>query len=249
MKKRAPSVVLLSGGLDSTVTAAVARRERPRNPLALLHVNYGQKSEARELKAFRKIADFFQVPDLLLLDFSHLKKIGGSSLTDAGKKIPEKHPGAGIPTTYVPFRNANLLAAAVSWAEVIGADRIYIGVNEPDSRHYPDTRAEFIRAFGRAVKLGTKPKTRITLHTPLIRLRKSGIIRLGHQLEAPFHLTWSCYRGGPRPCGRCSSCLIRGRGFQKAGLSDPLSPEKSLVRKKSRALNRKRVQRSVSEIS
>jgi len=235
MRKRAPSVVLLSGGLDSTVTAAVARRDRPRNPLALLHINYGQKSQARELKAFRRIAVFFQSDRLLTLDFSHLKKIGGSSLTDPKAKIPEKHPGAGIPTTYVPFRNANLLAAAVAWAEVIGADRIYIGVNEPDSRHYPDTRAEFIRAFGRAVRLGTKPGARIALHTPLIRLRKCGIVRLGHRLGAPLHLTWSCYRGGLRPCGRCSSCLIRGKGFQQAGLPDPLSPKKSLGRNKIRS--------------
>lgn len=240
MGKRAPSVVLLSGGLDSTVTAAVARRDRPRNPLALLHINYGQKSQARELKAFRMIAGFFRADRLLTLDFYHLKKIGGSSLTETGKKIPDRHPGTGIPTTYVPFRNANLLAAAVAWAEVIGADRIYIGVNEPDSRHYPDTRAEFIRAFGRAVSLGTKPKTRITLHTPLIRLKKSGIVRLGHQLGAPLHLTWSCYRGGPRPCGRCSSCLIRGKGFQQAGLPDPLSPKKSLGREKSRAPRKNR---------
>jgi len=226
MKKRAPSIVLLSGGLDSAVTAAVARRDRPRHPLALLHINYGQKSETRELKAFRRIADFFPAPYRLILDFSHLRKIGGSSLTDPKKKIPEKHPGTGTPTTYVPFRNANLLAAAVAWAEVIGADRIYIGVNEPDSRHYPDTRVEFIRAFGRAVELGTRPESRIALHAPLLRLKKSGIIRLGHRLGAPFHLTWSCYRGGPRPCGRCSSCLIRGKGFHEAGLADPLLPEK-----------------------
>lgn len=239
MKKRAPSIVLLSGGLDSTVTAAVARRDRPRNPLALLHINYGQKSEARELKSFRRIADFFAAPCRLTLDFSHLRKIGGSSLTDPKMKIPGKHPGTGIPTTYVPFRNANLLAAAVAWAEVIGADRVYLGVNEPDSRHYPDTRLEFIRAFGRAVSLGTKPNTRITLHAPLLRLRKSGIVRLGYKLGAPFHLTWSCYQSGSRPCGRCSSCLIRGEGFQKAGFPDPFFPEKSLGRKNSRALNRK----------
>ena len=167
-KNKRPSIALVSGGLDSAVAAAIARRDRPRHPLALLHLSYGQKARTRELKAFRKIARLLQAEFQLTSELHHLKKIGGSSLTESRQRIPARSPAGGTPSTYVPFRNANLLAAAVAWAEVIGADRIYLGVSEPDSRHYPDTRAGFIRAFNRAVELGTKPKTRIKIFSPLI---------------------------------------------------------------------------------
>lgn len=226
-RKKPASLVILSGGLDSTVAAAVARRDRPDHPLALLHCDYGQKARNRERQAFRKISRYFKAEHALSCRLSHLKEAGGSSLTETRHPIPDRHPRSGFtPTTYVPFRNANLLAVAVSRAEVIGADRIYLGVSEPDSSHYPDTRAAFLRAFQRAIDLGTKPDTRIRIHIPLIHLTKAEIVRLGRRVGAPFHLTWSCYRGGSRPCGRCSSCRIRRRGFTEAGIQDPLIPGK-----------------------
>ena len=232
-RRRKPiSLALVSGGLDSTVAALVARRERPGRPLALLHLDYGQKARSRERRAFRKIAAFLQAEHVLISELRHLKHIGGSSLTDSHRPVPSHAPRPGsTPTTYVPFRNANLLAAAAAWAESIGADRIYLGISEPDSRHYPDTRASFLRAFQQAVGLGTKPSTTITLRAPLIRLSKSEIVRLGHRLGVPFHLTWSCYRGGLSPCNRCASCRLRRRGFAEAGIPDSIFPDRP-VRKK-----------------
>lgn len=224
-RNKSVSLALVSGGLDSTVAAVVARRDRPGHPLALLHLDYGQKARTRERRAFRKIAAFLQAKHILVLELRHLKHIGGSSLTEARRPVPGRSPRPGTtPTTYVPFRNANFLAAAAAWAEVIGADRIYLGLSEPDSRHYPDTRASFLRAFQQAVDQGTKPDTTISLRAPLIRLSKSEIVRLGHRLGAPFHFTWSCYRGGPSPCNRCASCRLRRRGFAEAGIPDPLFP-------------------------
>jgi len=215
------SVVSLSGGLDSCVAAAVARSEGYR--LALLHADYGQLTEARERRAFEAIADFYGAERRLVVPFAGLRAIGGSALTDPGIALPEGDLGReGVPVSYVPFRNAHLLATAVSWAEVLGAQAIHVGFVEEDSSGYPDCREAFLRAFEAAAELGTKPTTRISLKAPLIHLRKRAIVALGVALGAPLELTWSCYQGSDLACGRCDSCLLRLRGFKEAGVADPI---------------------------
>ncbi len=214
------SVVLLSGGMDSCVCAAIAVGEsRP----AFLHVSYGQRTAARELHAFRAIADFYGIIDRFEARADYLAQIGGSSLTDTSRHVEgtdRRRPG--IPSTYVPFRNANLLAIAVSWSEVIGAERVYIGAVEQDSPGYPDCRRSFFDAFSRAADLGTRPETRIEVCTPLIEMSKSEIVRAGTELGAPLHLTWSCYVDSETPCGKCDSCELRRRAFADAGIADPV---------------------------
>lgn len=215
MKK---SVVLLSGGLDSAVTAAIAAKK---SRCTFVHVNYGQRTEGRELKAFKEIARHYGAKTLVA-DISHLKKIGGSALTDKSIEVPKGRLGRrGIPVTYVPFRNAHLLSIAVSAAEAIGAAEVYIGAVEEDSSGYPDCREAFFKAFERAVTLGTKNR-KIRIKTPLIHKRKAEIVRLGMRLKAPLHLTWSCYKSSSRACGECDSCLLRLRGFKEAGVVDPI---------------------------
>ena len=219
-RTRFTAVVLASGGLDSCVAAAVARRDYD---LALLHANYGQRSLEQELEAFRAQAAFYQAAATLEVDLNYLGVIGGSSLTDLDQPVPtgEVEP-PGIPSTYVPFRNTNLLAAAVAWAEVLGAKAVFIGANVLDNPGYPDCRPEYFEAFNRLIELGTRPETHLAIHTPLIHLDKAGIVRLGLELGAPLELTWSCYQDGIRACGRCSSCRLRLKGFAAAGLPDPI---------------------------
>ena len=217
------AVCLVSGGLDSCVAAAVAAKEY--EP-AFLHVNYGQRTEARELRAFRKIADFYGVRYRLVADVPALKQIGGSALTDEGLAIPEGTISTdGIPITYVPFRNAHFLAIAVSWGEVLGAKKIFIGASQVDFSGYPDCRASFFEAFNRVIQEGTRPETEIVIETPLINLTKAEIVKLGIKLGAPLHLTWSCYQNEEVACGRCESCLLRLKGFRKAGVKDPIPYE------------------------
>jgi len=219
------SIVLVSGGMDSCVTAAEAAKTYR---LAFLHVNYGQRTEDRELRAFNELADHFQVEKRLVVSIEHLKVIGGSSLTDSSIPIPELSTPhsplgtSGIPNTYVPFRNAHLLAIAVSWAEVIGAKKIFIGAVEEDSSGYPDCREVFYQAFNKVIETGTRPETRVEIVTPLIHLNKSEIVRKGAGLGAPFSLTWSCYQGSEKACGRCESCALRLKGFREAGVKDPI---------------------------
>lgn len=217
------AVVSLSGGLDSCVAAAVARSEG--HELALLHADYGQLTEARERRAFEAIADFYQVAPArrLVIPFANLRAIGGSALIDPGIALPEGDlERADIPASYVPFRNAHLLATAVSWAEVLGAEAIYVGFVEEDSSGYPDCREAFLKAFETAANLGTRPETRLSLRAPLIHLKKSAIVRWGLELGAPLDLTWSCYQGQEEACGHCDSCLLRLRGFAEAGRPDPI---------------------------
>src|SRR5271157_6602041 len=197
------AVVLMSGGLDSCVTAAAAQKDFE---LAAFHANYGQRTLERELTAFRAQTAFFQAVRILEADLLYLGAMGGSSLTDLNRPVPIGEDGPGIPSTYVPFRNTNLLAAAVAWAEVLGAEAIFIGANVLDNPGYPDCRPEYYKAFNRLVELGTRPETHIRIHTPLIRLDKAGIIRQGFKLGAPLGLTWSCYQAGEAACGQCSSC-------------------------------------------
>jgi len=221
------AVVAVSGGMDSCVTAAIAN-EKYR--LAFAHINYGQRTEKRELKAFKDIADYFKVEERLIVDYSHLSKIGGSSLTDKNIDVTKadlenkKYLPAGrqVPTSYVPFRNANILSACVSWAEVLNAKAVFLGAVYEDSSGYPDCRPEFFSAFEKMVELGTKPETKIKIETPVIRLSKAEIIKKGIALNAPLHLTWSCYQNEDKACGVCDSCALRLRGFQLAGVEDPI---------------------------
>jgi len=215
------AVCLVSGGMDSCVTAAIAREEN--DDLAFLHVSYGQRTEKRERFAFEALADHFEVKSRLVISLEHLAQIGGSSLTDSSIPVTAADlSAAGIPSSYVPFRNAHLLSAAVSWSEVIGAGFIYIGAVAEDSSGYPDCRPEFYDAFQRVVDLGTRPETHITIKTPVIYMRKSEIVRKGFELSAPLHLTWSCYQASEVACGNCDSCALRLRAFREAGLADPI---------------------------
>ena len=222
------AVVAVSGGMDSCVTAAIAN-EKYR--LAFAHINYGQRTEKRELKAFEDIADYFNVKERLIIDYTHLSKIGGSSLTDIDIPVSkadlnnERNMPAGrhVPTSYVPFRNANIISACVSWAEVLNAKAVFIGAVYEDSSGYPDCRPEFFSAFEKMTELGTKPETKIKIETPIIHLSKSEIVKKGIELNAPLHLTWSCYQNEDVACGVCDSCALRLRGFQMAGVEDPIT--------------------------
>jgi len=216
------SIVLVSGGMDSCVTAAIAVSEC--DAVAFLHVSYGQRTESRERKAFNDIADHYGVIEHLDVSIEHLAKIGGSSLTDERIAVTEADlHSKEIPTSYVPFRNANMLSIAVSWAEVIDANAIYVGAVTEDSSGYPDCRPEFYEAFQKVIDSGTKPHTNIEIRTPIIHLSKAEIVRKGVELHAPLHLTWSCYRSENAACGTCDSCALRLRGFERAGVRDPMS--------------------------
>jgi len=215
------AIVLVSGGMDSCVTAAVAREES--GEIALLHISYGQLTEARERRAYNAIADFYGVEKRLDVSIEYLAKIGGSSLTDDSIAVGEADlTSSEIPNTYVPFRNGNMLSIAASWAEVLGAPAIYIGAVAEDSSGYPDCRLQFYEAFQTAIDAGTRPETRIDIRTPIIHLSKAEIVRRGIELAAPLELTWSCYRSEDIACGKCDSCALRLRGFELAGVADPI---------------------------
>ncbi len=214
------AVVLASGGMDSCVTTAVAARDFD---LAMLHLNYGQRTEHRELRAFHAIADHYHAAARLVVSMEHLARIGGSSLTDPSIPVSRADLQAkGIPTSYVPFRNANFLSVATSWAEVLGAEAIFVGAVEEDSSGYPDCRRSFYDAFEAAIREGTKPSTRLSIVTPVITLSKAEIVRKAVALEAPIAMTWSCYVSDDLACGVCDSCALRLRGFRQAGVEDPI---------------------------
>lgn len=213
------AVVLLSGGMDSCVCAALAARDYA---AAALHVSYGQRTEHRERQSFLAICDRLNIQDKLLVRNSALRAIGGSALTDENIAVPAASAiSHDIPVTYVPFRNAHFLSVAVSWAEVLGAAKIYIGAVEPDSSGYPDCRPAYYEAFNRVIAAGTK-EGNIEIVTPLIAMHKVEIIRLGLELDVPFDLTWSCYSREDRACGQCDSCMLRLRAFMAAGATDPI---------------------------
>jgi 7-cyano-7-deazaguanine synthase len=215
------AICLVSGGMDSCVTAAIANHEN--DELAFLHVSYGQRTEKRERKAFEALADHFNVKSRLVISLEQLAKIGGSSLTDADIPVTTANLASkSIPSSYVPFRNAHLLAAAVSWGEVIEASSIYIGAVAEDSSGYPDCRPEFYEAFQSAIDTGTKPETQLTIRTPVIHMKKSEIVQKGVELGTPLHLTWSCYQESELACGNCDSCALRLRAFREAGTTDPI---------------------------
>lgn len=215
------AVVLLSGGMDSAVCAAIAKQNGLE--IAALHLNYGQRTENKELQCFNNLCLHFQVKHKLIVDVSHLSKIGGSSLTDTKIDVPKANlDSKEIPITYVPFRNANILAIGVSWAEVIKAKYIYIGAMEQDSSGYPDCRQAFFDSYNQMIKLGTKPDTNIEIITPIMNNTKEDIVRIGTKLNVPFQYTWSCYQNNDIACGECDSCALRLRGFNKMGIIDPI---------------------------
>ncbi|MFZ0738960.1 MAG: 7-cyano-7-deazaguanine synthase QueC [Candidatus Acidiferrales bacterium] len=221
MAEKPKAVVLLRGGMDSCVTAAIAKTT---HRLALLHASYGQRTEARELQSFHEIGDFYGVRERLVIRLDSLSQIGGSALTDASITVPESGVNAReIPITYVPFRNAHFLSAAVSWAEVIGARTIFVGAVAEDSSGYPDCRPEYYRAFEEVIRIGTRPETHIEIATPVIGMRKSEIVRRGIALGAPLDHTWSCYQFEDEACGMCDSCRLRLRAFAEAGQPDPIA--------------------------
>lgn len=214
------AVVLASGGMDSCVTTAIAAQD---HRLAMLHVAYGQRTERRELQAFNALADFYQAERRLVCRLEHLKQIGGSSLTDPVLAVERANlERKEIPSSYVPFRNAHFLSIAVSWGEVLGARKIFIGAVAEDSSGYPDCRPEYYEAFNRVIVAGTKPETQLEIVTPVIGLRKSEIVRRGQALGAPFELTWSCYQSEDVACGVCDSCALRLRAFEEAEVADPV---------------------------
>jgi 7-cyano-7-deazaguanine synthase len=228
MKDSRTAVVLLSGGMDSCVCAAIAHERHGAGKMALLHAMYGQRTEKRERQAFDAIADFYGIRRRLVVKLDHFRAIGGSALTDNKIEVPENELGASgpggsaVPVTYVPFRNTHFLSVGVSWAEAIGARAIYIGAVAEDSSGYPDCRPEYYRVFQELIRVGTRPETEIAMITPVIHMKKSEIIRRGEQLGAPLQLTWSCYQDEVAACGRCDSCLLRVRAFAEAGVTDAI---------------------------
>jgi len=239
-RSQAKAVVLLSGGMDSCVAAAIARERHGAGNVAALHAGYGQRTQERELRAFTEIADFYGIRERLVVQLDHFRAIGASALTDERIAVPEnalsesdgqrraagerrKGAPSTIPVTYVPFRNAHFLSVAVSWAEAIGAEAVYIGAVAEDSSGYPDCRPEYYRAFQELVRAGTRPETKIEITTPVIAMKKSEIIRRGVELGAPLHLTWSCYQSEDAACGVCDSCLLRLRAFAEAGVPDAIA--------------------------
>ena len=224
MTEKPKAVVLVSGGMDSCLTASLARES---HRLAFVHASYGQRTERRERQSFDAMADFFGVNQRLVVRLDHFVQIGGSALTDERIAVPEAESGtlvskAEIPPTYVPFRNAHFLSVAVSWAEVIGARAVFIGAVADDSSGYPDCRPEYYRVFQELVRIGTRPETQITIVTPVIGMRKSEIVRRAIELGAPLNLTWSCYQSEDFACGTCDSCRLRLRAFLDAGVEDPV---------------------------
>lgn len=224
---KSDAIVLVSGGMDSALTAAYAARKFSLN---FLHINYGQRTQKRELKAFNDISRYYKVKKKMIVDISHLKMIGGSSLTDRNIKVAKADlKSRQIPASYVPFRNANMLSIAVSWAEVLKAKAIFIGAVEEDSSGYPDCRKEFFEAFNKMVTKGTKPGSGISIKTPIIDLTKKEIVLRSMKMNAPMHLTWSCYKDNAIACGECDSCLLRLRGFAMAGVTDPI-PYRKIIK-------------------
>ncbi len=237
MSDQRKAVVLLSGGMDSCVSAAIAVESHGRENVAALHASYGQRTQQRERRAFEVIANFYGLTQRLIAELSYFRQIGGSALTDSRIAVPERsldsasHQGSAIPVTYVPFRNAHFLSVAVSWAEAIGAGSIYIGAVAEDSSGYPDCRPEYYAAFQELIRVGTRPETRIQIVTPVIGMKKDEIIRRGLALHAPLQLSWSCYQGEDLACGICDSCLLRLRAFAQAGIPDPIAYQPGSARK------------------
>jgi len=217
---KSKAVCLVSGGMDSAVTLAIALGEYD---VYALHVMYGQRTQERELQSFRDLIAYYGIENSMIISMDYLERIGASALTDKSIEVPSKESPMGvIPITYVPFRNAQLLSVAVAWAEAIGASKVFIGAVEEDSSGYPDCREVFFKAFNLAVKEGTRPESKIEIVTPVLHMKKSEIVKKGIELKVPFELTWSCYKNSDKPCGECESCVLRLRAFKDAGFDDPI---------------------------
>lgn len=216
MKK---AVVLLSGGMDSAVCAAIAKNDGYN--IYVLHVNYGQRTNKKEMSCAKNLANYYNALDFKVIGLDFLKEIGGSGLVDSSIELPTSETG-GIPPSYVPFRNSILLSLATAWAEVVGAGAIYYGANSIDFSGYPDCRPSFFEAFQKLIDNGTKDETNIKLMTPLGYMSKSDIVKKGIELRVPFENTWSCYTENDNACGVCDSCRLRLKGFKDAGEIDPI---------------------------
>jgi 7-cyano-7-deazaguanine synthase len=222
MNEKKKAVVMISGGMDSALVAALVKEKGYQ--IAALHLNYGQRTEKRELKAFNDICNHYNIKERLVVDIQYLTQIGGSSLTDDSIEVEKANlNNIDIPSSYVPFRNANILSIATSWAEVINAEAIAVGAMEQDSSGYPDCREDFFDAYEKMIDLGTKPTTKIKILRPIINMTKKEIVEKGILMELPFEITWSCYKNSDISCGECDSCALRLRGFAKAGMTDPLT--------------------------
>jgi 7-cyano-7-deazaguanine synthase len=224
MKNKDIAVCLISGGMDSCVCACIAKKKH--DIIIAIHISYGQRTSERELKAFNDISDYLDITKRYLVELSYFRDVGNSALTDYDIPVPENSLSDDeIPVSYVPFRNANFLSVATSYAEANRANSIYIGANQLDSSGYPDCREEFFNEFNKLIKTGTKPNADIKIITPLINMTKEQIVKKGAEINAPLHLTWSCYKNSQKACGVCDSCLLRLRGFRDAGVQDPLEYE------------------------
>jgi 7-cyano-7-deazaguanine synthase len=220
-KTKEKAICLVSGGMDSAVTLAIALASYD---VHAMHVMYGQRTQERELKSFRSLVECYGIEKTMIISMDYIQRIGASSLTNRDIEIPKitQDPGV-IPNTYVPFRNAQLLSAGVSWAEAVSASKVFIGAVEEDSSGYPDCREIFFNAFNDMVSKGTRPETRIEIATPVIHMSKAEIVKKGMELKVPFELTWSCYENSDKACGECESCRLRLNAFIVAGMSDPIS--------------------------
>ncbi len=218
------AVCLLSGGMDSSTLAYLAKSEG--YEISALHLNYGQRTESKELACAQKIATLLNAKDFIAVNVGYFSQFGESSLTDKKIAVEEfDSTRAQVPNTYVPFRNANLLSIATSFAEAKDADAIFIGVQSLDYSGYPDCRPQFIEAFQRVIDLGTKDTTKITLKTPFIRMTKTDILHMGMKLGVPYEHTWSCYRNEDKACGTCGSCHFRKEAFAAVKRQDPIPYE------------------------
>ncbi len=217
MKK---AVVILSGGMDSSTALFIAKKERYK--IIPLHFNYSQRTEKKELESFNKICDYLNLKQRYIIDIPFFKQIGASALVDENIEVPIDGIKPGIPITYVPFRNGIFLSIAAAIAEKESAEAIFIGVVEEDSSGYPDCREEFIKNMQNAINSGTKPKTNIEIKTPLIHLKKEDIVKKALEVGVPLEYTWSCYKNEDEACGVCDSCRLRLKGFEKAGIKDPI---------------------------
>ncbi len=218
MKK---AVCIISGGMDSALGAKIAQIEG--YELIALHFNYGQRTEKRELKSFRKIVKKLNCLESYEIDLDFFKQIGASALTDSSLEVPIDGVEDGVPITYVPFRNGIFLSIATAIAEKHGAEALFIGVVEEDSSGYPDCRDSYIKSMEESINLGTKDETKLEIKMPLVHLQKSEIVKKSIELGVPLEDTWSCYQNEDRACGICDSCRLRLNGFEKAGVKDPIA--------------------------
>ncbi len=218
MNKKA--VCIISGGMDSALSAKIAQKEG--YEIIALHFNYGQRTQSKELQCFRKIAEDVNASEVYEIDLPFFEQIGASALTDKSIDIPTGGIEEGVPVTYVPFRNGIFLSIAASVAEKHAAEALFIGVVEEDSSGYPDCRESYIEQMQKAINMGTKEETVLTIKMPLVMLSKSEIVEKSLALSVPLENTWSCYKEEEEACGVCDSCRLRLRGFQQAGVKDPI---------------------------